>query len=297
MTQQTPFMDFGPDHRPKPCTWAEYAELISHGMYINRKYNVMALLKACMDWTVDSSGCPGIWKVFPPEKFRPEEILNLKSIITVQIISLAYELTENLAAICYAYAEAIDHGVQYFPLLIRDYGLPKPTLKKNYDANIIDVDCASARRFYDDVVANPDVLKRYIGEVSIANADLDAFTDKFRRLLDFRNRFDRWYNKYKHAHATIPVSVGGTTAGVPFEWHIIHRVPDYLTRFDSQVEIKEQVLPPDLKLNTVPTIENKSFLSAMELVNYAGATGQSVLKIWRAVRNTQHLNLFGKTPD
>ena len=296
MTQQTPFINFGPDYRPKPCTWAEYAELISYGMYINRKYNVMTLLKACMDWTLDSSECPGIWKILPPEKFSPEEILNLKGIVAVQIISLAYELTENLAATCYAYAEAIDHGVQYFPLLIRDFGLPA-ILKKNYDTKVIDVDHANAHSFYRDVVASPNILKRYVGTSSMTKTEMDAWINKFQRLSDFRNRFDRWYNKYKHTHATVPIMVEGTTAGQSFKWHLIHRVPDYLTRFDGQVEIKEQVLPPRLELGNLPTIENESFLSAMELVNDVGSVGQSVLNIWQAVRKTQHLKMFGKTPD
>ena len=266
-------------------------------MYINRKYNVMALLKACMDWTLDPSECPGIWKVLPPKKFLPEEILNLKGIVAVQIISLAYELTENLAATCYAYAEAIDHGVQYFPLLIRDFGLPRRTLKRNYDANVIDIDHANAHRFYCDVVASPVVFKRYVSNSSMTNAEMDAFRNKLKRLSDFRNRFNRWYNKYKHAHATVPVIVEGTIVRQPFKWHIMHRVPDYLTRFDSQVVIKEQVPPPHLESGNLPTIENESFLSAMELVNDVGSVGQSVLNIWQAVRKTQHLKMFGKTPD
>lgn len=297
MTQRTPFLDFGPDHRPKTCTWAEYAELISHGIHINFKYNMMALLKACMDWTLDSSECPGILRILPPEKFPPEVIRDLKGIVTVQIISLACELTENLAAICYAYAEAIDHGVQYFPLLIRDFGMPGTTLKNSYDAKVIDIGHANAHRFYEDIVTIPNMLKRYVGNLSMTTTEISTFQGKFRALSDFRDRFDRWYNKYKHAHATIPVIVEGTIAGQPFKWHIMHRVPDYLTRFDSQVVIKEQVPPPHLELGKLPLIENESFLSAMELVNDVGSVGRLVLEIWLDVRKTQHLKLFAKTPD
>jgi hypothetical protein len=297
MAQTSPYFEFDTDGVPKPCSWELYAKFISAFSHVNRKYSVMALLNSTIEWLKDrkSTACPAIWSNLPEDKFTPEQIMDLKSILAIQILSLATELTENLAAVCYAYAEAVDHGHKYFPLLLRDFGLRKDKWKrKGYDHDNISLDGATAKTFYDDV-KKPDRLKRCLGNPLLSNDDLAKFSAKFENLSTFRQRMNRWYNTYKHVHMTVPVHYKGLLHGQLFTWHILHRIPDYLEVNDSQVEFhKSESIPLPKPQVIQEPIENDSFLSALELIPDAKKAGDDVMEIWHYVRKNQHERLFGE---
>ena len=293
----TPSLAFDPAGIPIPWSWDEYAEFISGAMQIVGKFNIMALLNTNMAWIMDSTECPGIWKVIDRKKFSDDGLYDLKSIISIQILSLAYELTENFAAICFAYAEAVDHGAKFFPLLIRDFGMPLSELKKRgCDKHGIDIGRANAGVFYRSM-SDPASLKRYVGEPNLRDLEVQDLLVQFRQLSSYRERFDRWYNKYKHAHGTIPIRLEGKVDNQDFKWFILHRVPDYLAPTDPQVRLKEQIPGPVIRGGVnLSVIETESFLSPMELLNTWAPrdVGQIVVALWQRVRRTQHKRLFGK---
>ena len=295
MLQTNTYFEFDTNGVPKPRSWELYAKFLSAFSHVNRKYNVMALLNSNIEWLKNrkSTACPAIWSILPEDKFTPQQIMDMKSILAIQILSLATELTENLAAVCYAYAEAVDHGHKYFPLLLRDFGLGRDKWRRRgYDHDNISLDGATTNAFYEDV-QKPDRLKRYLGNPSLSDADLAKFSAKFEKLSVFRQRMNRWYNTYKHVHMTVPIHYNVMFRGQPVTWHILHRIPDYLGVNDSQVKIREFLPLPKLQAIQEP-IENDSFLSALELVPDAKKAGDDVIKIWHYVRKNQHERLFAE---
>lgn len=281
----------GLNGRIESCSWEEYAKFISAFMQINQKYNVMALLKANMDWIEYPDRCSGIEVILPASQFSNQSKRDLKSILAIQIFSLAYELTENLAAVCYAYAQAIHHGVVYFALLLRDFGISLSRLRKTYDETTIDLSLANANAIYQVAIKEDQRLIEFFGDATMLDTKKNQRRHALEKIVRYRYRFKRWYNIYKHTHSTVPLQINHPS----YQWSIIHHIPDSLSVIDTQFECNDLIHLPEIKQGgniRITTIETGSFLSAMEIVNDANEIGLLVLEIWKEVRRDRHNRLF-----
>lgn len=215
--------------------------------------------------------------------------------LAMQILSLAYELTENLAAMCYAYAQAKNHGFVYFPLLLRDFGISPSRLERNYDKNKIDLELANADAIYQVAIDEDGKLMEFFGNVGMSIEVKNQRKNELKKIVEYRGRFNRWHNLYKHTHSTVPLQINHPS----YKWSILHRIPDSLSVSDAQFECGDSIHLPEIQkggIRIIP-IEATSFLSPMEIVDDANEIGLLVLDIWKEMRKYQHYNLFGEVVE
>lgn len=121
----------------------------------------------------------------------------LRQNIAIQISSVCFELSEDLAATCFSYSKAIKNKTKNVPEFLRDFG---------------DTDGKKSSE-----VGNPNLFyKTASKEICFAAemAGLDPIIDVTRAIIfqsffkvisDFRLKFDDWYQGYKHGQHTLPI--------------------------------------------------------------------------------------------
>lgn len=63
----------GQNGKIESCSWENYAKFISAFSKVSHKYNVMALLKANMDWIEYPDRCHGMVDILNPGQFSGEQ--------------------------------------------------------------------------------------------------------------------------------------------------------------------------------------------------------------------------------
>jgi hypothetical protein len=110
-----------------PIEWANYARMVSQSSTPLFKYRIAFNLIVLAKLHGNPKSCPPLEKLWG--QYDKQEIVGSQQMFAMQSIATTFELTENLAAMCFAYAEAIEHGTKFFPLLLRDFGMSKAIYK------------------------------------------------------------------------------------------------------------------------------------------------------------------------
>ena len=119
----------------------------------------------------------------------------LRTNIAMQILSVCFELTEDLAATCFSYAKAIKAGDKNVPEYLRDFGSERA--KKNPE------EVGNASLFYKTASESICYTAEMVGLDPINDVvNVAAYQNFFRVVRDFRKRYDDWYQGYKHGQRT-----------------------------------------------------------------------------------------------
>jgi len=136
--------------------------------------------------------------------------MNLAVELSMQVLSLTLELIEDLAGYCFAFRKAIEKKNTHVPEYLRDWDYKDRKEHGSPDA------------FYREASENI----RYAAEVSGLDpvADLNKALDlqqRFRTLKAFRDKYQEWYQGYKHGQRCIPVfsAPGGSPTGCAASWN------------------------------------------------------------------------------
>lgn len=229
----------------------EYAEIICQLHDLSPKMNIISMLKEIFDKaTVDPS--------FKPDELgdlSDERRQRLRVHVSMQILSLSVELTEDMAAICSAYAEARERKNKRVPEYLRDFRDPDGFYKEASR----DIRFAARACGYDA-----------IAEVEQAMKVLPIF----QQIYEFRNKYKDWYNGYKHGQRTIPLAVSFPQDSQNQHWGL-YGIP---TPF---IEQKNQIFV------------EASFLIAPQGVEEFVRMAGGVLQLWIDVRKIQYPQVFG----
>ena len=193
----------------------------------------------------------------------------LRTNIACQILALAFELTEDLAATCFSYAKAVKEQTKKVPEYLRDFGDPKKgdvgNPKEFYEK-------ASSDTIYASEMAGIDPVR----EVNEAVGYL-AF---FKRMREFRDKYNDWYQGYKHGQRILamyawPSNQSATKENTTF---ILYRIPQEYREVNTQIFVEADFV---LALNE----ENDFFQMAT-----------SVAQLWARVKQRQFPKVFPPAP-
>lgn len=251
----------------------DYAEAISDLHSLIPKMNAITILYEVID------------SVLKDPKHREEQLgplngparMNLAVELSMQVLSLTLELIEDLAGYCFAFRRAVKNGDKRIPEYLRDWDFPRGDQRKE-NGNPDD--------FYRE--ASTDI--RYAAETSALHpvGDLDLareFKDSFAELKAFRDKYQKWYQGYKHGQRSIPIfstPIGGVPLGPGTVWGVF-LVPRPLIELDQA--------GPQVYVDFT-----ESFLATSREVASYYRTSQRVIDLWRDIRARAYHRVFGHPP-
>lgn len=158
----------------------------------------------------------------------------LRTSIAVQILSIGFELTEDLAATCFSYAKAIKNKTKDVPEYLRDFGDPAGAKKSPEEVG-------TPKFFYDKSSKDICYAAEMMGLDPIVNVaeSVNAYTF-FKNILGFRQHYEDWYQGYKHGQRTWPIYTWPPTLtaardNVNF---LIYRIPELLQEKDGKIFVE-----------------------------------------------------------
>lgn len=198
--------------------------------------------------------------------FKPSELgalgderrQRLKIHASMQILSLTVELTEDLAAVCSAYAKSRKNSNKRIPEYLRDF--------ENADA------------FYKNAINDVRFAAEACGYDPIANVqDAIKVQSIFQRINEFRLKYKDWYNSYKHGQRTIPMAISSSGDPQKIHWGV-YKIPRPFIEQSNQVFIQHSVL--------VSTEEVEEYITM----------ARGIIQLWIDVRSIQFPKVFGHPP-
>lgn len=239
-------------------TWmpfSDYSEIICQLHDLSPKLIVINLLKDSFDKALADA----TFHIAELGELTDERRQRLRIHISMQILSLTVELTEDLAAFCTAYGQAIKSGNKRVPEFLREFDKPDAF----YQKAVKDIVFAAEMVGYDPI---RDVARA----IAVQNI--------FREILDFRNKYKSWYNGYKHGQRTIPLAISFPTqpAGQNVHWGL-YMIPGEFTEKNDQMFIQESVL-----------------VSTEQVTEYI-RMAIGIIQLWQDVRAIQFPKVFGHT--
>jgi len=233
-------------------TWyqfSEYSEIICQVHDLFPKLNVIMILKDSFDRVMNDVN-------FFQElgDLTDERRKRFRIHISMQILSLTVELTEDLAAICDAYRNSVKKGNKRVPEYLRNFRNPDQFYRKAST----DIRFAAESVGYDPIKDVQNALK-------VQNI--------FRQIRDFREKYRFWYNSYKHGQRTIPMAISLD--------HDIHW---------GLYVIPKEFVETDDKVFTGGT---ESLLISTEEVDKYTRIANGVVQLWIDVRKIQFPKVFG----
>jgi len=182
-----------------PVDWDDYAYKISRVFNLALKWIVARNLLELTRLLSNPSECHTFARLWYGVK--PEDMVVRQQMFAMQIIAATMDLTENFAAMCFAYSESVKNGVKFLPLLLRDFGIKKK--EKQYCNSGINWSLGSAEKLFDGMLNSEDVLREHL---ACHDEPLDTVEKKYniiKKIVDFRNKYGIWYNKFKHTNSVL----------------------------------------------------------------------------------------------
>jgi hypothetical protein len=195
---------------------------------------------------------------FKPEKLgdlSDERRQRLRVHVSMQILSLSVELTEDLAAICSAYAQAREKSNKRVPEYLRDYQNPDGFYKKASS----DIRFAARACGYDAITDVEQAMKVQL---------------IFQQIQAFRNKYKDWYNGYKHGQRTIPLAISFPPDTQKKHWGL-YKIPKPFIEERNRIFIEASFLISPQAVG--------------EFINMAGG----IVQLWIDVRAIQYPKIFG----
>jgi len=213
----------------------------------------------------------------------------------MQCIAATMDLTENFAAMCFAYAEAVKNGAKFLLLLITDFGRLK---QKVYENSGIRWSLGSVRALFNEMLKSEDILREYL---ACQDEPLDTVRKKrnvIRKIVEFRNKYEIWYNKFKHTSSVLAFEA---LFDVPGTLPLLHRIPDHLKWSDDIVTFKEEEIFKSIKTNEsevlrtkVSQLQTDSMLTAYQNLDDVWEILKLMKDFWQPIKDRQHKTLFEK---
>jgi len=192
--------------------WIDYAKQLCEPHRLAAKMMIISSLKRIYDRIPSDSDLVSI--LLPELKGKKEDDPQLNSFkvnLCMQILALLVELTEDFAAICFAYYKARNDGK--VPKYLRDFGRDKRKPELGHP----DI-------FYDKAEKSYSFVADMIGKDPIN--DIDEVRKIQRHLIEigrFRKDFKEWYISYKHGQRVSSMSVFDKPTGEHY-WGLL-RIP------------------------------------------------------------------------
>jgi len=166
------------------------------------------------------------------QEFENKQTLRMN--IALQILSLTFELTEDLAAICFSYNEAIENKNKNVPEYLRDFGDP------HKGANV-----GKPNEFYEKVSNEIKYASLMVGLDPVKDLQkVLAFISYFNYFKDFRIKYDDWYQGYKHGQRTLglyvwPIAAKADKDNIKF---IVYRIPQKFENIDKTIFVRSDFI-------------------------------------------------------
>ncbi len=207
-------------------------------------------------------------KIQSDPKYRPElntEFRNWQlAQLSGQIVALAMELTDDLAAVCDAYLIARGHGDKRVVEHLANYRM------------------GSGRKFYAKASIDSDFATRAVGldPTLIPEDQKEKTRMRFNRIQEFREKFWKWYIGYKHAQFATPiVIIAKTPDGKEIQEWGLYLIPKDLQRDQA----KKMIHTGDMFINTVGNVD--LFVKLAE----------ECVSLWTETRNRQYPVVFHRS--
>lgn len=202
------------------------------------------------------------------EKLSLEELTQkqmLRVSIACQMLSIAFELSEDIAATCFSYAKAIKNNTKDIAEYLRDFGIPNKT------------DSGSPKTFYESASKDIAFAADMIGVDPIANLPETIFAfNFFRNIKNFRQQYDDWYQGFKHGQRTMAIHVYPANADPTKEnaTFLLYHIPQ------SIQEIKGQIF---VEADFVDVLKDEpNFFKII----------QQIVETWKQIKNHQYSRVF-----
>jgi hypothetical protein len=190
---------------------------------------------------------------------------SLRVSIACQMLSIAFELTEDVAATCFSYAKAIKNNNKNVAEYLRDFGVPNKT------------DSGNPKNFFDSASKEIVYAAEMLGVDPITNVAEAIFgLNFFRNIRGFRNQYDDWYQGYKHGQRTIaihavPVDVEPTKENTNF---FLYHIPQTIQEIKGQIFVEQDII------SILP--EEPNFFTII----------QTLVRMWAQIKNHQYARVF-----
>jgi hypothetical protein len=121
----------------------------------------------------------------------------LLATLSVQIVALSLELTDDLAAVCMGYMETLKNGDKAFIEHLSKFGP------------------GEGHRFYEAVTKFRNEAARAVGldPERAPPYEIDIVTQRFSEIKDIRDKFWDWYIGYKHGQFATPIALTFSARG------------------------------------------------------------------------------------
>ncbi len=274
--------------RVTPIEWEEYAKNVSRAATPLFKYRIAVNLMMLAKIHENPESYPALAKRWGA--YNQSEISGSMQMFALQSTAIIFELTENLAAMCFAYAEAVEHGSKFFPLLLRDFGDSKAVPK--YRQSGIDVERWSAKTLFQDVSKLDDVARKYLALLKAPRREVEEQQKSISQVIAFRSSYGRWYQKFKHTNSILAF---GFVFDVPGLLSVVHSIPEHLSLEDGAVELKDHLsLSAIDRTGKYHKVRSDSFLTPYQFQQETLSTLDLIINVWKPIRATQHRMLFGE---
>ena len=193
----------------------------------------------------------------------------LRTNIACQILASAFELTEDLAATCFSYAKAVKQKTKNVPEYLRDFG----DTKKN--------DVGNPKAFYKKASENIIYASEMIGVEPVKDVrEAINFLGFFKKVREFREWYDDWYQGYKHGQRILAMYAwpSGQDATKENTTFIFYRIPQEFQEIDAQIFVEAD------------------FVSALKDENSFFQVANDVARVWAVVKQRQFPKIFPTTP-
>ncbi|HEV2226149.1 MAG TPA: hypothetical protein VGR56_05015, partial [Nitrososphaerales archaeon] len=233
----------------------DYSEAIADLHKLSSKMNVITILYEVIDSVINDPEHRGdeLGPLTSPSR------MNLAVELSMQVLSITLELIEDLAGFCFAFRRATKQPSKNVAEYLRDWDFGKgKEREENGDP--------------DDFYRNVSGDIRFAAEVSGLDPIADwnqarRIKDRFAELRSFRDKYQKWYQGYKHGQRSIPVfstPTGGTPLGPGTVWGVF-LIPRPLTELESNgpkvyVDFTESFLATSREVSSYFEVAKKTFV-------------------------------------
>lgn len=281
--------------KPAPLDWNQYSRGISDSFNLGLKWSVARNLLELVRLHSNPADCSTFARLW--KGVRPGDMVVRQQMFAMQAIAVTMDLTENFAAMCFAYAEAVSNGPKFFPLLLRDFGNLK---KKHYGNTGVNVSLGTAKAFYSGLLRDSVMLRKYLASPKDPTNLLLHKRQVVSEIVRFRTNYELWYNKFKHTNSVLAFE---GLFDVPGSFSMLHRIPDHIKASDAKVTFKDEKLLASIVTDMsimlgvrVSHLRSDSFLTAFQNLDDPSRVLGLLETFWQQIRRTQHKSLFGKEP-
>ena len=272
-----------------PVSWEGYACILSRVLNLNLKWVIVRNLVELVQLYRDPSNCQTFSNLWAGVK--ESDIVVRQQMFSMQAIAATVDLTENFAAMCFTYAESLQNGVKYLPLLLRDFG-SKDKMKERYSDSKINYRLGNATQLFDAMLDSEKQLTNYLACSDEPTSTIANKRKTVSEIRKFRRKYQTWYNRFKHTNSVFAFAA---IFDVPGVLSAVHKIPDHLSQKHDMVTFKDEKIFASIVTDEgLSHVQTDSFLTAYQNLNDVYLMLALLERFWQPVRRIQHKRLFGE---